>query len=119
MTEDRHLLEQHGWVLECESPFEIRHTDGSFATGYAAELILQLLKAEPETRPCHHCNGTGEIKVEWWVCYNYQGDYQYAGPYRSRQEAETVASLGAGKKGQPQTCYISVMEQRGDGYGTR
>lgn len=27
---DEQLLEKFGWTLECESPFEIRHEDGSF-----------------------------------------------------------------------------------------
>ncbi len=33
---DFEALETAGWTVECESPFEIRHTDGSFATGQAA-----------------------------------------------------------------------------------
>lgn len=38
--EDIELLEKYGWVVECESPFEIRHEDGSFATKSAAWIIL-------------------------------------------------------------------------------
>jgi len=41
---DEQLLEKHGWTLECESPFEIRHEDGSFATGQAADIVLLALK---------------------------------------------------------------------------
>ena len=26
------LLKENGWEVECESPFEIRHEDGSFAS---------------------------------------------------------------------------------------
>ena len=33
------IFEKNGWVVECESPFEIRHADGSFASGYAAKII--------------------------------------------------------------------------------
>lgn len=33
------LMEKNGWCIECESPFEIRHEDGSFASGYAAKII--------------------------------------------------------------------------------
>jgi hypothetical protein len=29
-----------GWEIECKSPLEIRHEDGSFATGQAAQIIL-------------------------------------------------------------------------------
>ena len=43
--EDIKILESDGWVVECESPFEIRHEEtNSFASGYAAEIILQALK---------------------------------------------------------------------------
>lgn len=40
------LLEANGWTVECESPFEIRHQDGSFATGQAAKAVLAQLKEE-------------------------------------------------------------------------
>lgn len=45
---DEKLLESHGWTVECESPFEIRHKDGSFATGQAADIVLAFLKEEEE-----------------------------------------------------------------------
>lgn len=39
------LLKKHGWEVECENPFEIRHTEtGSFATLVAADLVLMALK---------------------------------------------------------------------------
>jgi len=41
---DKEILEQNGWFIECKSPFEIRHTDGSFATGHAANIILESLR---------------------------------------------------------------------------
>lgn len=34
------LLEDNGWVLECESPFEMRHINGSFITTLSAALII-------------------------------------------------------------------------------
>ena len=34
-------VEADGWIIECESPLELRHEDGSFATGQAAELVLE------------------------------------------------------------------------------
>lgn len=40
------LLESCGWEVECESPFEIRHRDGSFATRSAAAMVLFILKGE-------------------------------------------------------------------------
>lgn len=37
-------LEEIGWIIECQSPLEIRHvTDGSFITGNAAKSFLQAL----------------------------------------------------------------------------
>ena len=38
---DHKLLADNGWTVECESPFEIRHEDGSFATLNAAEIVLE------------------------------------------------------------------------------
>lgn len=37
------LLKENGWEIECESPFEIRHKDGSFATNKAAHSIVEQL----------------------------------------------------------------------------
>jgi len=45
-TNEIELLEKNGWVVECESPFEVRHEDGSFATGQAAEMVLWFLKED-------------------------------------------------------------------------
>ncbi len=35
-----------GWTIECESPLEIRHTDGSFATLQAADYLILGLKQD-------------------------------------------------------------------------
>jgi hypothetical protein len=43
---DKKLLEKNGWTVECESPYEIRHTDGSFATAQAAWMVLDQLLEE-------------------------------------------------------------------------
>lgn len=53
LDEQRAIIEKEGWVVECESPFEIRHEDGSFATGQAAvrvidHIIFELQAAETE-----------------------------------------------------------------------
>lgn len=45
-TNEFSILEENGWVVECESPFEIRKDDVSFATGEAAHIILYYLKEE-------------------------------------------------------------------------
>jgi hypothetical protein len=43
---DTELLEKYGWVVECESPFEIRHEDGSFASMQGADCVLESCKLE-------------------------------------------------------------------------
>lgn len=45
-SEDIALLEAAGWTVECESPFEIRTKDGSFATLEAAYIVLSHVRAE-------------------------------------------------------------------------
>lgn len=36
------ILETEGWIVECESPLEIRHkVSNSFSTGIAAELVIE------------------------------------------------------------------------------
>ena len=42
--EDVKLLAKYGWVVECHSPLEIRHEDGSFATWNAARIVLDAAK---------------------------------------------------------------------------
>ena len=38
------LLKENGWTIECESPFEIRHEDGSFASMSAAHSVVEGLR---------------------------------------------------------------------------
>lgn len=33
------VLNKHGWFIECHSPYELRHEDGSFASGQAADMV--------------------------------------------------------------------------------
>jgi hypothetical protein len=40
------LLEAKGWRVECLSPLEIRHHDGSFATQYAADCVIDRVVAD-------------------------------------------------------------------------
>ena len=42
---DDDLLEANGWMIECRSPFEISHHDGSRATGMAAQIVIGELRA--------------------------------------------------------------------------
>ena len=43
---DLELLENAGWTVECESPFEISTKDGSFASGEGAHIVLAYLRQE-------------------------------------------------------------------------
>ena len=41
ITEEVHeIMESKGWTIVCESPLEIQHTDGSFATLMVAEAFI-------------------------------------------------------------------------------
>jgi hypothetical protein len=52
IDEHRKLLEDNGWTVECESPLEIRHEDGSFATLNGADMVLcQLLFDQQDGLP--------------------------------------------------------------------
>lgn len=48
MDEEEKLLGKNGWTIECQSPFEIRHNDGSFATMQAAHSVVSELEEEEE-----------------------------------------------------------------------
>ena len=37
------LLEKLGWVIICNSPLEIEYGDGSFASGMAADIVIEEL----------------------------------------------------------------------------
>lgn len=39
-------LQETGWTVECQSPLEIRHEDGSFASGQAAQIVIDSLESE-------------------------------------------------------------------------
>lgn len=44
-NKDIKLLEENGWIVECELPFEIRNIEnGGFASGVAATIILDGIK---------------------------------------------------------------------------
>lgn len=47
------ILEENGWEVECESPLEIRHSDGSFASGQAALIVRESLTLESRSEKLH------------------------------------------------------------------
>lgn len=52
VTDEEAILLKNGWTIECWSPFEIRHQDGSFATQIAARTILEALKRGDKSLDC-------------------------------------------------------------------
>ena len=40
---ERILLESVGWVIVCENPIEIAHSDGSIATGQTVDAVIQMV----------------------------------------------------------------------------
>ena len=39
-------LEEAGWTMTCESPLEIEHSDGSAASGQAADIVIDYVVSE-------------------------------------------------------------------------
>ena len=65
--EQKKLLAENGWTVECESPLEIRHEDGSFATSNAAEMVfLWLLECDEEC-------GTEQMVLVAFKCNRKKG----------------------------------------------
>lgn len=83
----KEILEQGGWSIECESLFEIRHGDGSFATGKAAYLVVDALKEEFNPKKnllFEYKNWKGEIGIRkvapdsiWFGSTDYHKDEQW------------------------------------------
>lgn len=60
------LLQVAGWTIECESPLEIRHQDGSFATGQAAKMVISSLEEEPLTKVTASVACDGRVIDSHW-----------------------------------------------------
>ena len=41
---DIELLEDYGWSVDCESPFELSNENGDRATGEAADIVLEYFR---------------------------------------------------------------------------
>jgi len=42
------IVEEAGWVIECESPLEVSNGEGGFARYYPAQLLIEELLKEHE-----------------------------------------------------------------------
>jgi hypothetical protein len=75
---DKLLLEKNGWIIECESPFEIRNEEtGDFASGFAAKAVLDSLKPKPKKKTCY-CGSPIDYSnpdcVEFSLCKDHAMD---------------------------------------------
>lgn len=62
-------LAAHGWTLECESPFEIRHdASNSFASGMAAHLVLASLQEDPGPDAASEQSATSALESMTELC---------------------------------------------------
>jgi hypothetical protein len=66
---DIKILENNGWIVECESPFEISQENGSFASNNAAKLILETLRRENPNPLKILCNDLTNILEEYQANY--------------------------------------------------
>jgi hypothetical protein len=46
LTTDEEILKFYGWEIECESPYELRNIDGSFASGQASSCVINSVRQE-------------------------------------------------------------------------
>jgi len=62
-------LEAEGWVIECQSPLEIRNEEmEAFASNYAAELVLEsLLNDHPDTQRINKLQSLTKGYGKGWV----------------------------------------------------
>jgi hypothetical protein len=66
LTEE--ILEKNGWSLDCSSPLEISHPDGSFASNQAAKMIIAKLVLDAKTMKDTFEESMSDLIV------NYEGD---------------------------------------------
>lgn len=77
------MLKSAGWTVECLSPLEIRHTDGSFATKQAALIVVadvqqQILEESyPSYDNTHLNNLIGEMKAGLSEIYANRGEDEF------------------------------------------
>lgn len=69
--DDKELLKENGWTVECESPLEISHEDGSRATGQAVDHVICGLWAsnDEECFFCgmDHCQCGDDDEDDWGI----------------------------------------------------
>lgn len=57
------LLSLKGWMVECESPLEVRHHDGSRASGQAARIVIDALLEECRVDAQHRAKLIEELQA--------------------------------------------------------
>lgn len=46
LLSDKELLNHYGWEINCQNPYEVSHSDGSFASGQAVPHLIYSLKED-------------------------------------------------------------------------
>lgn len=77
---DRRILEEDGWTVDCESPFEISDADGNRATGRAAQYVLEFLKDTSELEWCNCGRGEAVLNGFCQQCVE-EADEEGAKPF--------------------------------------
>lgn len=62
-------MESQGWTIVCESPLEIQHEDGSFASMQAAKALIRELKTEYEEEKLANA-GSGNVVLNELIAIN-------------------------------------------------
>ena len=55
-------LEEAGWTMTCESPLEIEHSDGSAASGQAADIVIDYVVSEHMDDLIDECGDCRPVK---------------------------------------------------------
>jgi hypothetical protein len=90
------LLAKYGWGLECESPLEIRHSDGSFASGQAAHIIVMHYDAADDNQVA------ASNDPIWWDANQW--------PKVEKENCRSVDVLGVWPNGSMMVIYFNPLE---------
>lgn len=73
---DELILEKNGWTVECESPFRIRNNEtGDFASGVAANVVLNSIKPNPKKKTTCYCGNPIDWSNSDCVCFSLCKDH--------------------------------------------
>lgn len=85
------ILKDEGWTVECESPFEIRHIDGSFVSGLGAVHLVESLREE---RTTYRFITYGAKNLDGTSNYNYWNEVIDISPMEFIKKVENDENKG-------------------------